>query len=56
MHNYRGLFLRSALYSIISIYFYNYHSWIDATLEFKIRMSNFEDEISNKSLHYLPFK
>jgi hypothetical protein len=52
MHGYRGFFLRDALYSITTLFFYPFHSWIDAMLEIKIRLSNFEDSSNTRKSHY----
>lgn len=52
MHGYHGFFLRDSLYSITTLFFYPFHSWIDAMLEIKIRLSNFEDGSKTGKKHY----
>ncbi len=47
MHNNFGYLLQDATYSVTSLLFYPYHSWIDAMIQFKIRRSTKED------IHYL---
>jgi hypothetical protein len=55
MHGYKGIFLKDGLYSILTLFFYPFHSWIDAILETKIRLSNYEDRAENTT-HYQTLK
>lgn len=40
MHNNFGTVLNNSVYSVTSLVFYPYHSWIDAQVEMKIRKSS----------------
>lgn len=52
MHGYHGFFFRDARYSVTTFFFYPFHSWIDAMLEIKIRLSNSEDDLGDGKKHY----
>lgn len=40
MHNNFGNIMSNAAYSVTSLIFYPYHSWIDAMVEIKLRRGN----------------
>lgn len=43
MHNNFGYIMQDAAYSVTTLLFYTYHSWIDAMIQFKIRRATPED-------------
>jgi hypothetical protein len=56
MHGYRGHFFRDPMFSVLVPFFHPYHSWIDAVLEMRIRISNHADQTEGISNNYGPLK
>lgn len=50
MHNNFGFILMDSVFSVTSLIFYPYHSWIDLQMELKIRRTNAEGSAGFESI------